>query len=89
MADGVSNSFLRLLDKSSEKLKERVDALEKAGSSALVFFFVGGGLEQAGGLVGWVFWRKSEIQNNFDTGLTKWGFVSGFRVKVQSGFGCS
>jgi len=28
VADGVSNSFLRLLDKSSEKLKERVDKLE-------------------------------------------------------------
>ena len=30
MADGVSNAFLRLLDKSSEKLKERVEKLEKA-----------------------------------------------------------
>lgn len=28
VADGVSNSFLRLLDKSSDKLKERVDKLE-------------------------------------------------------------
>lgn len=31
VADGVSNSFLRLLDKSSEKLKERVDKLEAHG----------------------------------------------------------
>ena len=31
VADGVSNSFLRLLDKSSDKLKERVDKLEPFG----------------------------------------------------------
>eukprot|EP00438_Fugacium_kawagutii_P000870 Skav215101 [mRNA] locus=scaffold899:148454:148717:- [translate_table: standard] len=34
VADGVSNSFLRLLDKSSDKLKERVDKLEDAPCSS-------------------------------------------------------
>ncbi|CAE6951678.1 tilS, partial [Symbiodinium sp. CCMP2456] len=29
VADGVSNAFLRLLDKSSEKLSHRVEKLEK------------------------------------------------------------
>ena len=35
VADGVSNAFLRLLDKSSEKLSHRVEKLEKAGCSKI------------------------------------------------------